>query len=433
MNLSILSNKYNTQDKCIEHLEKIRWAGEPWCPHCDSDSVKPRKRRKHYYHCNTCNKDFTVLFGTIFEGSKLPLPKWFQLISLMLNAKGGISSKQIQRTLGITYKSAWYSAMRVRCAMVDDFELLEGIVEMDEAYVGGKPRHRNTATQTAAYSKLMTKPGKGTKNIPVVGIVERKYKKRVRFEIENKLTTKNLLALLKKYVALNDDTIIMTDELPAYKAFNKYVKHLVVNHSKKEYAKDSPFGKIHTNTIEGVWSIIKNGIKGQYKVLSRKYLPFYLAEFAYKYNRKQISGKEVMFDETIDSAVQGEKCLVDYKPKGNVDEIVYGKKAGQACATKSATPKSIAAKRIARSKPVTIVRKGKKITTPRHKKKRKDVPIMEIPLAAKHKKLISKGLMKKSKMNKVIKEAAAKVKPVKLKPTKINPKKKIVKSKTKKK
>lgn len=325
MNLTTLSKNYNTQEKCLTHLENVRWAGAPWCPHCNSGKITPRKKRPHFFHCNKCNKDFTVLYGTIFEGSKLPLPKWFQLISLMLNAKKGISSKQIQRTLGVTYKSAWYSAMRVRCAMVDEHDMLEGIIEMDEAYIGGKPRHRNTDNSTAFYSKLTTKRGAGTKNIPIVGAVQRNGK--VRLEVKNRLSSKAMLELLKKYVATNDNTTIMTDESLLYKQFDKIIKHLTVNHSKKEYAKKKEGYNVHTNTIEGVWQAIKGSIKGQYHVLSRKYLPFYLAEFAYKYNRRNSSGSELVFDETIDKSVQDDKCLTDYKPKGKPDEIVYGKKA----------------------------------------------------------------------------------------------------------
>lgn len=396
MNLSLLAKKYNTQDKCLTHLENVRWAGEPWCPHCDSDRITPRKARQHYFHCNACNKDFTVLYGTIFEGSKMQLTKWFQLISLMLNAKKGISSKQLERTLGITYKSAWYSAMRVRCAMVDEHDLLEGVVEMDEAYIGGKPRHRNTAFKTAVYSKLSTKRGRGTKNIPVVGMVERQGK--VRLEIQDKITTKTLLQLLNKYVRMEDDTTIMTDELPAYKAFDKYVKHLSVNHAKKEYTKANPNGKkdekIHTNTIEGVWSIIKNGIRGEYHVLSRKYLPFYLAEFAYKYNRRNKSGKEQMFDEAIEDSIEEEKQMVDYKPTGNVDEIVYGPKTGEVDLPKpryKTTKRGNAAVsqsnyRVKRSKTISKLLDS---TTPRSK------------LSAKHKKMLDSGLLKNSKKKKL--------------------------------
>lgn len=105
MNLITLSKKFNTKNRCYKHLEKVRWGNKPICPHCQSDSITPRLARKHYYHCNGCNTDFTVLFGTIFEDSKLPLPKWFLLIAMMLNARKGISSKQLERQLGVTWKN----------------------------------------------------------------------------------------------------------------------------------------------------------------------------------------------------------------------------------------------------------------------------------------------------------------------------------------
>ncbi|MCK6641780.1 MAG: IS1595 family transposase, partial [Bacteroidia bacterium] len=264
---------------------------------------------------------------TIFEASKMPLPKWFQLISLMLSAPKGISSMQLHRTLGITYKSAWYSAMRVRCAMIDtEVNLLEGIVEMVETYLGGKPRKRNlkkgTSDSNAILSQVETNPdkikrGRGTKKVPVVGIEEREGKKRVRLEVMDKLTSKNLLAMLKRYVN-TEKAIAMTDEYPAYAKFEEELQHLVIKHSSKHYVD----GQIHTNTIEGFWSIIKNGLRGQFHVLSKKYLPFYLAEWSYKYNNR--FNRDGMFNDTIDSVVTEEKPMLDYKPTKPVSEITTG-------------------------------------------------------------------------------------------------------------
>ena len=339
MNLITLQKKFNTHIKCIEHLELVRWEGTPVCPHCESTSITPRalkkksnrgRKRKYpeqprktpLYHCNKCNKDFTVLMGTIFEGSKMPLQKWFMLIALMLNARKGISSMQVSRDLGITYKSAWYSAMRIRCAMLDQAKMLEGIVEMDEVYIGGKPRYRykqgeNVANLSTVSTELKkSKRGRGTDKIPVVGIVERGGKKRVVTQIKDSLTSKELLAMLRKYVKTSN-AVVVTDEFKSYKVFEKEIQHLVVNHSKKQYVD----GEIHTNTIEGFWALIKNGIRGQYHVLSKKYLPFYLAEFSYKYNRRL--HKETNFDETIKNAVTDEKCAVNYKPKKYPKFLAY--------------------------------------------------------------------------------------------------------------
>jgi len=328
MNLFSIQKNFNTKTKCIRHLEQVRWDGEPVCPHCENRQVYPRSGRKFYYHCNNCNRDFTVLYGTIFEGTKLSLPKWFMLIGMMLNARKGISAMEIHRHLGVTYKTAWYSAMRVRCAMVDQADMLEGIVEMDEAYIGGKPRKRNiripdnkAALSNLTLEKDKPKRGRGTKKIGVVGIVEREGKKRVSLEIPNRINGKEMLRLLRKYVN-EEKAIMITDGANFYDKFDKEIQHLIINH-KERYVD----GIIHTNTIEGFWSIIKNGIRGEYHVLSKKYLPFYLAEFSYKYNRRSKEGKLTAFEDTIENAVSDDKCLVEYKPKGDVHEIAYGKKS----------------------------------------------------------------------------------------------------------
>lgn len=324
MNLTQLSLKYNTQEKCIQHLEAVRWNGTPCCPHCNSTNMLKRKK-SFRWHCKSCRVDSTVMFGTIFEASKMPLPKWFQLIFIVLNAKKGISAMQLSRDIGITYKSAWFSAMRVRCAMLDWGEKLEGIVEMDETYVGGKPRKRNNrsyepdnvANLGNVYDRNDTriKRGRGTKKVPVVGIVERKG--RVVAKMMQGLTSKDLIAMLKKAVNIKQSTL-MTDDFSPYKKMDAIIERFVVNHSSKEYAR----GEIHTNTIEGFWSIIKNGIKGQYHVVSKKYLPFYLAEYSYRYNRRMLTS-DSRFNETIENAVVSDKCLTDYKPKDDVKRIVY--------------------------------------------------------------------------------------------------------------
>lgn len=334
MDLIQLQEKYNTHEKCLKHLEAVRWDNKPICPHCESSSITLRKikkkiRKTPLYHCNSCNKDFTVLMGTIFEGSKMPLQKWFMLISLMLNARKGISSMQVSRDLGISYKSAWYSAMRIRCAMLDQAEMLEGVVEMDEAYIGGKFRNRKGTANIAniGYKEIeedsWQKKKKGRNpvenKVAVVGIVERGKKGRVVMNVKDQLRSEDLLKMLKRYVNTKPGkTKVMTDDYSAYKAFDKIMAHFTVNHSKKEYVKHIKGIKesIHTNTIEGVWSIIKNGIRGQYHVLSKKYLPFYLSEAAYKYSRRSDTG-DVTFSETLQNAVNEKKVMVDYKPEAH--------------------------------------------------------------------------------------------------------------------
>jgi transposase-like protein len=320
MNLTTLSKKYNTNEKCIKYLEKLRWNNKPICPFCLEREHITKRHNTISYHCNSCNSDFTVLYGTIFEGTRLELPKWFQLIMLMLNAKKGISAKQLMRDVEIGYSTAWYCAMRVRSGMIDHCNiLLENIVEMDESYTGGKPRKHNI--KVAENAPVITqiapnKRGRGTKKTPIVGIVERKGK--IALKVIEKLTGRNLLAMLKEYVNVKK-TILMTDENPSYHKFDDIVEHYTVTHSKKEYVR----GTVHTNTIEGFWAIVKNSIRGQYIAISKKYLPFYLVQAQYLYNNRD--SKNDLFEEYLINALSHEKHFENYKPDRPVKKIVYGK------------------------------------------------------------------------------------------------------------
>jgi len=138
MNLLDLRKKYGNEVKCIRHLEKAKWNGRPVCAFCSSVNLTKRQTGKGRYHCNTCNKDFSVLHGTIFEGSKLPLNTWFLIVSLMLNAKSGVSAKEIERQVGITYKSAWYACSRIRSANIENNNLLKSIVDISLNLVAAK-------------------------------------------------------------------------------------------------------------------------------------------------------------------------------------------------------------------------------------------------------------------------------------------------------
>jgi len=238
---------------------------------------------------------------------------------LMMNTKTGISAKEIQRNVGVTYKTAWYSAMRVRCAMIDyDNIELHGIVEMDEAYIGGKPRHRySTKDNKPTLSKVTTKRGRGTKKTPIVGIVERGDK--VVLKVIEKLTSRNLLAMLKRFVNTKD-TLVVTDEFRSYRSFDDIVQHYTIYHKKKQYVK----GLMHTNTIEGFWSIVKNSIKGNYIAISKKYLPLYLVQSQYIYNHRHYKGN--LFEKFLKQALKVDKTdyMEHYKPvKKNVKKLIY--------------------------------------------------------------------------------------------------------------
>jgi transposase-like protein len=241
MNIISITKKYGTRAKCYRYLEKLRWGrGKPVCPYCGSKKSVRLKAESFRHHCYICHKSFSVTVGTIFEDSRLPLPKWFVILGLITNAKLGISAKEIQRNIGTTYKTAWYSAMRVRCAMIDQCNIeLENIVEMDETYVGGKPRKRNKKPikepedkPTVSAGSFKSKRGRGTNKTPVVGIVERRGK--IVLKVIDKLTSKNLIAMLKEHVH-TDSSTLMTDEYKGYARMDDIIEHFTINHSEKKF------------------------------------------------------------------------------------------------------------------------------------------------------------------------------------------------------
>jgi transposase-like protein len=258
-----------------------------------------------------------VFTDTIFEGTRLPLPTWFQIIGTMLNAKTGISAKEIQRSTGVTYKTAYYTCMRVRVGMLMPETILDGMIEMDESYFGGKPKkhHKSNDDSQPTLSIPTLKRGRGTKKVSVVGMVERQGE--VKTKVVEKLTKRNLLSMLKSN-AKREESILITDSFKSYSEFDKYIEHLVINHS-KEFSR----GIVHVNTIEGFWSYVKNGIKGSFKAISKKYLPLYLCEFEFKYNRRKSGSNE--FEEFLVNALGQEKELLYWKAKSTnkVKQIAY--------------------------------------------------------------------------------------------------------------
>ncbi len=318
MTITEIHRKYSTKLKCNEYLEKLRWGKTVKCTKCESIRVTRISGEIGRFHCNSCETTFSTITNTIFEYSGLELPKWFIIIGLMLNAKKGMSSKEIMRNVGTTYKSAWYAAMRVRCAMIDlDNVELDGVTEMDETYLGGKPRKKYSSDPSEPnLSKVTNKRGRGTKKTPVVGIVERKGK--IVLRVIEKLTTRNLLSMLKENVK-TDTSIVVTDEFKSYHRFDEVIQHYTVDHSKKEWVK----GMMHTNTIEGFWAIIKNSIRGNYIAISKKYLPFYLVQAQYVYNYRDYSGN--LFEKFLKQAVNVDKSdyMMHYKPVKDTKKLIY--------------------------------------------------------------------------------------------------------------
>jgi len=316
MTILEVQKKYNTQAKCLKLLEKLRWGKVVKCTYCSSTKTKRQKSEKTRHTCKNCKRSFSVFVDTIFEDTRLPLPKWFVVITMMLNSKSGISSKEIQRNIGGSYKTSYYVAMRVRIGMLMPKTQLGGIIEMDESYFGGKARKSGKVKDNKPnLSSVALKRGRGTTKISVAGMVQRKGM--VKTKLIEKLTKRNLTYMLKSY-AKKENSILITDGFKSYKSMNEYIERLEINH-KKEFSR----GIVHVNTIEGFWSYVKNGIKGSFKSISKKYLPFYLVEYEWKFNNRNYRGDE--FEKYLKNALKQEKSLEYWKAKDSkeVKEIAY--------------------------------------------------------------------------------------------------------------
>ena len=271
MNVLTVATRFSTQDACLDFLERMKWQGKPKCPYCDSDNVVRRIKNNEgvgRWNCRKCLSAFKVTSGTIFQGTKIPLPKWFAAITILLNAKKSVSSYQLARDLDMKQQTAWYMAMRIRKAMKSDSEMLYGIIEADETYIGGKPRGPKT-------------PGKSreSKKTPVIGAVERGGK--VKAEPMPRVTTKLINYFLRRNV--DPRSVLVTDYHPGYNEARDWIPHMRINHSTGEYVD----GEIYTNTIEGFWALVKRAIAGQHHHYTVEHAGMYIDEASYKYNTRK--------------------------------------------------------------------------------------------------------------------------------------------------
>lgn len=280
MNLIEVMERFPDQEACIEHLEKIRWKDEPRCPHCTCPDVYKRTHetetgRIGRWNCPECKATFKVTCGTIFHGAKIPLQKWFLAISLILNAKKSLSSYQLARDLDLNQKTAWRMETCIRSEMArKGGVLLQGIIEADETYIGGKPRKENKKED-----REPAKRGRGTEKTAILGAVARGGK--VVAEVATQLTGRAIYDFIQKHVNTKDSEL-MTDEFHAYTAIGREMKHRIVNHQ-EQYVD----GEIHTNTIEGFWSLLKRAWYGSHHHYKVAYTPLYVAEACYKYNYRE--------------------------------------------------------------------------------------------------------------------------------------------------
>lgn len=269
-----LLDHFKEESTCIEYLVQTRWnGGAVCCPHCGNEKVYTTNRG---YKCadKDCYKKFTVTTGTIFENTKISLRFWFAAIYLGTAHKKGISSLQLSRDLNITQKTAWFLLHRVREMLNENApDLLDGTVEVDETFVGGKNKNRHNDKKKDKNDNLAGKT-------PVFGTLQRGGD--VRTHVVPNVQGDTLKGIIKATVIA--ESIMVSDEAQAYKGLDVYYDHLSVNHSRGQYVN----GLAHTNSIEGFWSLLKRGIVGIYHNVSPKHLHRYCNEFEYRYNTRKV-------------------------------------------------------------------------------------------------------------------------------------------------
>lgn len=325
MNIIEVSNKFTNELDTTKYFEKIRWGNKIRCAYCNSNLISGRNTDDRF-HCKNCNKSFSVTTNTLLHNTRLPLKTWLYSFAIVSDAKKGISAKQLERNLGVHYETAWTIGHKIRELMIIENKEIElsGILEMDETYIGGKPRKFNNGSTfesdktyknieldkrikelkqdgfrfnrkkgNSAQSDISPKRGRGTDKTPVAGIVQRDGN--VIAQVMKNTTYTDLKKLVNKYVD-NSESVIITDEYKAYNKFSQIIEHIKVDHQQMYSYKG-----VNTNSIESFWAIVKRGIIGQYHQVSLKYLPNYIAEFVFKYNNRKVDD---MFETLVKNSMK---------------------------------------------------------------------------------------------------------------------------------
>lgn len=288
--------RFTDEDAARAHLESIRWPRGPVCPHCGGMDRQSRlngeSHRPGLLFCGECREQYTVTVGTVFERSKIPLKQWVLATHLLCSSKKGMSSHQLHRTLGVTYKTAWFMSHRIREAMGDTPSGKLGgggkIVEVDETYFGNKDGAKKRSGKVGGAAMKDKRA--------IVALVERDGKVR-SFHVPS-VTNANLREVLTKQI--HADSHLMTDEATRYWNLGKeFAQHSSVNHGRKEYAR----GEVTTNTVEGYFSILKRGLIGTYQHVGESHLQRYVREFDFRYNTRMALG--VNDAQRTDAALKG--------------------------------------------------------------------------------------------------------------------------------
>ncbi len=284
--MNLTDKIFTDADAARAHLESLQWANGRACPHCgtvdNSVELKGKSTRPGVYKCRDCRKPFSVTVGTLFERSHVPLNKWVLAVHLLSSSKKGMSSHQLMRSLGVTYKTAWFMAHRIREAMRDDTAFPMGgggtPVEVDEAFIGFDPDNRPQQGQRVRSGMKMK----------VLSLVDRASGRAKSFVVDNLLIS-TLAPILHENIA--NEARVMTDSAAWYQSIFWKYDHGVVNHARDEYV--SPTDRtVFTNTIEGYFSIFKRGMRGVYQHCAKRHLHRYLAEFDFRYTNRMALGTD---------------------------------------------------------------------------------------------------------------------------------------------
>ena len=272
---------FPNEEACCAYLVAHRWPKGITCPRCGASADNPITGRPFKWQCYRCNPNgyqFSHIAGTIFENTNKPLRQWFRVIHMMLTSKKGVSSLQVYRVMGFgSYETALYMCNRIRAGLAnEEFRKLMGVVEVDETFVGGKAKNRHKDKRGDGSGGT---GGKG--KVVVAGAVQRRGN--VVARVISNVRADTLTAFIRDSVS-EKVSLLVTDHWVGYKHLRKeFPQHEVINHAAGQYV----IGAIHTNTIEGFWSIFKRGVVGTFHKMSRKYMPLYVAEFQFRYNNRE--------------------------------------------------------------------------------------------------------------------------------------------------